>query len=191
MLPVLRETGCLFVTSAVESIDDTVLEHLRKGHTRAGFVRAVSLCRDAGLTLAPTFVPFTPWTTREGYAELIELLDTLDLIDHVAPIQLAIRLLITAGSPLLELPDIRRAVSEFDPASLTCPWVHADPAVDALQQQVMTLVAGSAHAPRLQTFRGIAALAGTEPRARRPFGRLLPPTLSEPWYCCAEPLETF
>jgi radical SAM superfamily enzyme YgiQ (UPF0313 family) len=196
VLPVLRETGCLFVTSAVESTDDVVLEHLRKGHTRADFVRAVSLCRDAGLTLAPTFVPFTPWTTTRGYAELIDVLDGLDLVEEVAPIQLAIRLLVTAGSPLLELPDIRRAVSQFDPASLTYPWTHPDAAVDALQQQVMTLVGESAHAPRLRTFRAIAALAGTEPRPRadrhgRPFGRLLPPTLSEPWYCCAEPLETF
>ncbi len=63
MLPLLRDTGCLFVTSAVESIDPVVLERLRKGHTRADFVAAVALCRDAGVHLSPTFVPFTPWTT--------------------------------------------------------------------------------------------------------------------------------
>ena len=32
-------TGCLFVTSAVESLDDRVLTLLDKGHTRAGFPR--------------------------------------------------------------------------------------------------------------------------------------------------------
>src|SRR5262249_61476108 len=31
----LRETGCLFVISAVESVDDEVLRKLDKGHTRA------------------------------------------------------------------------------------------------------------------------------------------------------------
>ena len=63
LLPRLRATGCLFITSAVESIDDGVLARLAMGHTRADFVRAVALCREAGLTLSPTFGPFTPWTT--------------------------------------------------------------------------------------------------------------------------------
>jgi radical SAM superfamily enzyme YgiQ (UPF0313 family) len=35
-LAALRDTGCLFVISAVESVDDVVLEKLDKGHTRAG-----------------------------------------------------------------------------------------------------------------------------------------------------------
>ena len=39
LLPVLRRTGCLFVTSAVESFDDAVLERLAKGHTQSGFPR--------------------------------------------------------------------------------------------------------------------------------------------------------
>ena len=51
MLPLLRETGCLFITSAVESIDDAVLRHLRKGHTRSDFVAVARLCREAGVTL--------------------------------------------------------------------------------------------------------------------------------------------
>ena len=66
MLPLLRDTGCLFVTSAVESIDPLVLTHLRKGHTREDFVRALALSRQAGVRLTPTFVPFTPWTTTAG-----------------------------------------------------------------------------------------------------------------------------
>src|ERR1700724_4324073 len=37
-LPKLRDTGCLFVTSAVESVDDSVLARLAKGHTRADFL---------------------------------------------------------------------------------------------------------------------------------------------------------
>ena len=56
--------------SAVESLDDDVLRRLDKGHTRADFVEAVGLMRDAGLTLSPTFITFTPWTTLAGYREL-------------------------------------------------------------------------------------------------------------------------
>ena len=58
-LPQLRETGCLFVTTAVESFDDEVLTHLRKGHTRTDVHEALEQCRAAGLTVSPTFVPFT------------------------------------------------------------------------------------------------------------------------------------
>jgi hypothetical protein len=163
MLPLLARTGCLFVTSAVESIDDEVLNHLRKGHTRADFIATVHLCRDGGLALSPTFVPFTPWTTLEGYDELLQTLDNLDLTERVAPIQLAIRLLITNRSPLLELPDIQAVIDEFDPASLTWPWRHPDPRVDALQHEVM---------------RGVAAKS----KQPRPVAHM-----TEAWYCCAEP----
>ena len=38
----LRDTGCLFVTSAVESLDDAVLARLDKGHTRADFLDVVA-----------------------------------------------------------------------------------------------------------------------------------------------------
>jgi len=100
LLPVLARTGCLFITSAVESIDDEVLRHLAKGHTRADFVVAVRLCREIGIALVPTFVAFTPWTRLEGYNELLQTLEQLELLEQVAPIQLAIRLLITNNSPL-------------------------------------------------------------------------------------------
>src|SRR3954451_1211670 len=67
LLPRLRVTGCAFVISAVESLDDAVLALLQKGHTRAGFIEALRLMRAAGLPMSPTFIPFTPWTTRESF----------------------------------------------------------------------------------------------------------------------------
>ena len=48
-------------------------------------------------------------------------IDALDLVDDVAPIQLAIRLLVTAESKLLELPDIRDLVDPFDAAVADVP----------------------------------------------------------------------
>ena len=103
------DTGCLFVTSAVESVDDAVLERSKGPHPRQTSTRSSRCCRAVGLTLAPTFVAFTPWTTLEGYVDLLETIAELDLVDHVAPIQLAIRLLIPAGSRLLELDEVVRA----------------------------------------------------------------------------------
>jgi hypothetical protein len=193
LLPILAGTGCLFVTSAVESVDEVVLAHLAKGHSRADFEEAVRLCREAGLGIAPTFVAFTPWTTLTGYVELLGTIATLGLIEDVAPIQLAIRLLVTGGSRLLELADIQRAIGPFDSASLTFPWVHGDSDVDALQRDVMALVASSAHAGRAASFSAIWELAHhraglrvppLNPRPGRPAAYM-----SEPWYCCAEPAE--
>lgn len=193
MIQVLHDTGCLFVTSAVESIDDAVLQRLRKGHTRADFVRAVALCRAAGLTLTPTFIPFTPWTTLDAYVELLTALEDLDLIHEVAPIQLAIRLLVTADSPLLELPDVRDRASAYDGASLTWPWTHEDARVDALQRQVMAIVRDGAARSRADVFADIAVVAraasGVPPRVAVASRTRAVPYVSEPWYCCAEPME--
>lgn len=139
-LPILRETGCLLVTTAAESVDDHVLEILDKGHTRDDFVRIVGVCREAGLVLNPTFVAFTPWISLEGYQDLLALLAELDLIDQVAPVQLALRLLIPAGSKLLELAEVREMARAFDSEALVHPWRHGDPRVDRLQAEVQALV---------------------------------------------------
>ena len=195
MLAVLRDTGCLFITSAVESIDDEMLVKLRKGHTRADFGWAVALCRQAGIRLTPTFIPFTPWTTLEGYVELLDELSALDLVEDVAPIQLAIRLLVTAESPLLELPDITRCVQPFDPTSLTWPWRHPDARVDALHEAVMRVVRDRSSAPRADVFDAIAGLAreslGLSSVPRLHGESTAGPRVTEPWYCCAEPMEQF
>ena len=189
VLPLLQATGCAFVTSAVESIDDDVLRKLEKGHTVADFERAVTLCREAGLELSPTFVAFTPWTTIESYCALLEAIDRLELVEHVASIQLAIRLLITEGSRLLELPDVRQIIGPFNVQSLTYPWRHQDERVDRLQATLTELVGSRLTAARCDVFSRAWDLAhdmacGTMPArvsASRP--RATVPYLNEPWYC--------
>ena len=188
-LPLLRETGCAFITSAVEAVDDAVLARLEKGHTRADFERAVHLCADAGVPLSPTFVTFTPWTTLESYRDFLSEIDRLNLVEHVAPIQYAIRLLVTDKSRLLELDDIKRLVRRFDPVSLTYPWVHADPRVDRLHAAVSSIVGVRIGAPRGEVFdrvwQAAHADAGTASAHRQPVlpSRASIPYLTEPWYC--------
>jgi hypothetical protein len=194
-LPKLKDTGCLFVTSAVEYLDDAVLRALDKGHTREDFLRVVRAFRALGMILHPTFVPFTQWTTVESYLDLLRVLHAESLVENVAPIQLGIRLLIPEGSRLLELDEVRRNLGPFDPQSLYYPWRHTDPRVDALSETVQAIAADgdrkkesrttvfsriwkAAHAgagldaPNIQTSSTIPAAV---------------PFLSEPWYCCAEP----
>jgi hypothetical protein len=194
-LPALRDTGCLFVTSAVEAVDDRILEIFAKHHTRADFVRVVSLFRETGLNLNPTFVTFNPWITLEGYRDLLRTIHDLELVGNVSPIQYAIRLLIPAQSRLLELPLVQEFVEEFDPAALVYPWTHPDPRVDRLHQDVLALVGTNqdAREDRAGIFdrvwalteaaigisaRDRVALAAGGARPQQPI-----PHLSEPWYC--------
>jgi radical SAM superfamily enzyme YgiQ (UPF0313 family) len=189
LLERLRGTGCVFVTSAVESLDDGVLAKLEKGHTRADFERVVRRCRDVGLTLVPTFVAFMPWTTMEGYLDLLRTIDRLGLVEHVAPIQLAIRLLIPQGSRLLELDDVRSCISHYDPRWLTHVWRHPDPGVDALQRDIEAMVGTNLTAERGRLFDRIWTVAHARaglPAPERPDPappRATVPYLNEPWYC--------
>ncbi len=196
MLPVLKATGCLFITAAVESVDDRVLDLLAKNHTNEDFARAVALCRAAGIALAPTFVAFTPWTTLEGYVALLKRLIELDLVESVPPIQLAIRLLIPQGSLLLELPGFQAHIGEFDPKLLGFPWKNPDARVDRLQLAVQELVAQAETQglSRREIFGRIWGLAHAAVGVDAPvlavteMGASIP-RLSEPWYCCAEPTD--
>jgi len=188
LLPVLRDTGCAFVTTAVESLDDEVLAKLDKGHTAAEVEAVVARCRDLGLMLAPTFIAFTPWTTLAGYARFLDDIERLDLVAHVAPVQLTLRLLVTWQSRLLELDDVRARIGAFDGTSLTFPWRHDDPAVDQLQRDTMRLVGLRPDADRAETFAAIRGLAdvalGRTPRPEPPrLARAAIPYLTEPWYC--------
>ena len=177
-------------------MDDRILEHLAKNHTNADFGHAVQLLRAAGIALAPTFVPFTPWTTLEGYIALLARLVELELIESVPPIQLAIRLLVPQGSELLGLPGFMGYLGAFDPKLLGYPWRHADTRVDALQKDIQAWVAeaeakGSTRRDSFARIWQLAhAAAGLTAPALPAAGAAVPAArLSEPWYCCAEPTD--
>jgi hypothetical protein len=194
-LPRLKDTGCLFVISAVEYLDDAVLRALDKGHTREDFLHVVHSFRALGMILHPTFVPFTQWTTLESYLDLLRVLQAESLIENVAPIQLGIRLLIPEGSRLLELDEVRSNIGPFDPQSLFYPWKHTDPRVDALSETVQAIAAeGDRRKESRSTvferiWKAAHAAAGLEAPSIQT-SHTSPaaiPFLSEPWYCCAEP----
>jgi radical SAM superfamily enzyme YgiQ (UPF0313 family) len=192
-LPALKRTGCLFITSAVESFDEEILSIFEKNHTRADFEAALQLCRENELLLVPTFVPFTPWTSLEGYRHFLRELVRLELVDQVSPIQAAIRLLIPPGSRLLELPEVQARLEGLDEAKLSYTWRSADPAVDALQQDLEYLVQSCAaqNVPRREVFRRIwerayqevGEAAGNVPLPDLPPASRFVPYLTEPWYC--------
>jgi radical SAM superfamily enzyme YgiQ (UPF0313 family) len=192
-LPTLRDTGCVLITSAVEAVQDRVLAILDKGHTRQEFLQALALCREIGIHLNPTFVAFMPWTTLDDYIQLLTVIAEQGLIDHVAPIQLAMRLLIPAGSKVLDVPEIDEVLDGFDDAALTYRWTHSDPRVDRLCDEALSLVqSGEADGASRQVM-FMRLWSAAYKIAERPIAPLPTPIeapvrgpvpyLSEPWYC--------
>lgn len=206
VFPELRELGCIFVVSAVESLSDAVLAHLQKGHDRRDVVAALGILDAAGIALRPTFVPFTPWETLEGYVDILDFVEQHDLIDHVDPVQYAIRLLVPPGSALLDDPSCGVWLGPLDPAAYTYTWAHPDPRMDRLYHEVAVRVEAAARAGEnaQDTFHTVRALAdaarGRElvavgavaapdlvlagAHAERPVSRRQPaPRLTESWFC--------
>jgi radical SAM superfamily enzyme YgiQ (UPF0313 family) len=192
----LAALGCVFVVSAVESLSDRILALLDKGHTGADVVAALGIMRAAGISLRPTFVSFTPFTTIDDYLALCRFIREHDLEQEVDPIQLAIRLLLPPGSLLLQRPELTPYLLGLDEEGLTHRWAHPDPRMDQLEQQVTALVEEATHAgePPSATFARIHAIAArlagqSAPPVTLKRRRAAPAHLSEPWFCCAQPTK--
>ncbi|HEU4388984.1 MAG TPA: CUAEP/CCAEP-tail radical SAM protein [Blastocatellia bacterium] len=197
IFPELASLGCLFVISAVESLSDTVLSRLDKGHSRADVYEALAIVREAGIALRPSFVAFTPWTTLDDYIDLLEFVDSQKLIDYVDPVQYSIRLLVPPRSLLLSAPDAGEWVGPLIQESFTYEWRHRDFRVDELQRQVSAIVeqAATDDEDPFITFYRIRDVAyavkgdvqTVRPRPVPRADRLRPPRMTESWFCCAEP----
>jgi hypothetical protein len=191
LLAELRDSGCLFMVSAFESLNDEMLARLDKGHTAADAALAVALLRVHSIDVRPSFLPFTPWTTRADVADLLDFVYEHDLVGSVDPVQYTIRLLLPAGSLLLDHPAIAPYLGPWDPARLSFDWTPNDPEMDVLQRELADLVEASVE-------RG-ESITETYARVRHAVG--LPavelaacttdrPRLTESWFCCAEPTDT-
>lgn len=189
----LAAAGCLFVTSAVECVNDEILERLDKGHTTADAADAVSLLRAHGIELRPSLLPFTPWTTLGDLVALVDFAVIHDLAPNIELVHWTIRLLLPEGSLLLGHPDMAPHLGDYDVAALGYRWSAADPAVDALQVELAALVEAqdAAGAPPAETFAAVAATirraAGLTAEAPQVPWAAERPRLTEAWFCCAEP----
>ena len=126
--PEFAASGCVFVVSAFESVDDAVLERLDKGHTAADAARAVAILRDAGIEVRPSWLPFTPWTTRDDLVALLDFVHEHDLVGSIDPVQYSVRLLLPEGSLLLDHPDLdARSSARGTPSARPTPGRHPIP----------------------------------------------------------------
>ncbi len=136
LLPELVECGASFAVSAFESTSDRVLARLQKGHTRRQMEELVAALRNSGLSLQPTWMPFTPWTALDDYLLMLRWIREQGLIPNVPPVQLSIRMLVPPHSALLEDDDAASWRGTLDSSNFTYRWQHPDPRMDALQLEV-------------------------------------------------------
>ena len=197
----LGTLGCAFIVSAVESLSPRALERLGKGHTRADVEEALRIVDAAGIPLRPTFVAFMPWVTAADYLELLDFVAQQGLVEHVDPVQYAIRLLVPPGSALLDAPESAEWLGPLDEGSFSYRWEHSDPRMDALQREIMALVerAAAEQQPIAETFAAVRALAeqrlgrlamvgsqllvGGASHSGEALRRRPVPHLTEAWFC--------
>lgn len=197
LLPELRDLGCAFVVSAVESLSDRVLAKLAKGHTAVDVDRLLDLMDEVGLALHPTLVPFTPWATLDDYLALLDFFERRGRAAHLPPVQLSIRLLLPPGSALLEEEQLRACLGPLDAEGLGWRWTHPDPRMDRLHESVAARVEAdeAAGVPGARTWKAVRLLAlsaagrgipderGTVDEPMPPAFRPEPPRLTEHWFC--------
>ncbi|HEX3565110.1 MAG TPA: CUAEP/CCAEP-tail radical SAM protein, partial [Acidimicrobiales bacterium] len=197
-LPDLADGGCAFVVSAFESVNDTTLAALDKGHTVAEASAAIVALRDHGIEVRPSWLPFTPWTTIEDLVDLADFVLDHDLVPNVDPVQYTIRLLVPEGSLLLSRSDMTPHLGPYDADHLGWTWTHPDPEIDLLQRELAALVEERVERDGAETFGAIDALIRS--RSARSWVRRSPreavstgpgpeqrARLTEPWFCCSEP----
>ncbi|MGA9767765.1 MAG: CUAEP/CCAEP-tail radical SAM protein [Blastocatellia bacterium] len=193
LIPELARAGCIFVVSAVESLSDTVLAHLEKGHTRGDVGRALHILRDAGIALRPSLVSFTPWTTIDDFIDVLDFVRSHNLVDHVDPVQYSIRLLVPPGSLLVSQPGADLWLGRLAEETFSYNWSHTDLRMDELHKQVVHLVEQAARSNEdagitFQRIRDAACrVRGDEETTSyvpeiAPL-RLRPPRLTEAWFC--------
>jgi radical SAM superfamily enzyme YgiQ (UPF0313 family) len=191
LFPELGRLGCTFMITAAESLSDTVLAKLEKGHTRADIQTALRIVQDAGIAFRPTWVAFTPWTSRGDYLDMLDFVAGEGLIDHVDPVQYSIRLLVPPGSRLLNSPAMAPYLGRLVREAFYYEWTHPDPRMDDLQRDITTTVAAAARSREdpgvtfARVRRLAEAAAGREPTPMAALApeRVRPPRLTEPWFC--------
>jgi radical SAM superfamily enzyme YgiQ (UPF0313 family) len=187
----LRKAGCLFVISAFESVNDSVLNHLDKGHSRKDIRELLEIVGAAGIAIRPTWVPFTPWTTIDDYIDLLEFISEQQLIQNVDPVQYTVRLLVPPGSLLLNQKEMKPYLVDLDQANFSHRWSHPDPRMDELQRNVSKTVERliESKTPTFIIFERVREVAYSvrgESVARLQgyfMPEIEPPRLTESWFC--------
>jgi radical SAM superfamily enzyme YgiQ (UPF0313 family) len=144
MLSSFQQLGCLEMTSAFEFPDESTLKILRKGITVDQMRRAVSILKEVGIHLKPTFITYNPWVNRDKMNVMDELLKDLGIEEPLDPMQTQTRLLLYKGSPLLKQAEIQNL--RLSDRGTYYAWTHPDERVD----DAYAALAGAGHDVRMR-----------------------------------------
>ena len=176
VLEELAECGVLFIVSAFESTNDRILELLDKGHTSDEMGTVVEAVRAMGMEIRPTFLPFTPWTTRSDILNLFEFLERWNL--DVDPIQMAIRLLVPEDSLLIST--CGSDLDGYDEHLLGYRWSSP---LDSLQREFASIVESGEGDMLNRMFHATLRDEGLPARDLQLDIEEGRPRLTEPWFC--------
>jgi hypothetical protein len=149
--------------------------------------RAVKIMERNGISIRPSWLPFTPWTERADLSDIMLFLADHSLLATTDPIQLTIRLLLPENSLLLDVPGTRELLDHYDPHLLSYQWRSPDPELDRLHLDLTNLadVTDMSVEPwdaMIQMWRRVMPDLPPPILSDRPN-----PRLTESWFCCAEP----
>ncbi len=190
----LTELGCIYITSAIESLSDETLTNLAKGHSSSDVNAALQLVDRAGIDFHPSFVPFTPWTKLEDFEDILVFVYQNSMEQTLEPVQLSIKLLVPSNSLLLETPAFSEFKTHYDVETFSYLWRYREPKVESLQNAIVDQVQKSqlCHDNFEDTFFALWSITeehlgrsiATPIRNKR---RADAVKSSEAWFCCAEP----
>ena len=181
LLPEMPELGVTFIVSAFESVDNHLLSVLDKGHTTPDLDTVLQSTAAAGIAIRPTWLPFTPWTSAQHFLDLLHFVETRQLADVTPPVQLGLRLLVPADSPLAAPMEEMGSLVNYDQDGLTWNWRHDDPRMDALQSELASMAERQASFAQIKEAACLALGAETWPDV--PVPHVHRPGLTEDWFC--------
>ncbi|MCY3568060.1 MAG: radical SAM protein [Chloroflexi bacterium] len=181
LLDEMAALGVTFITSAFESVDDRLLEILDKGHTASDLERVLHSTQAVGVALRPTWLPFTPWTSAADYLALLQFIESSALVGLTPPVQLGLRLLAPADSPLVEPMREMDALIGYDADGLTWNWRHPDERMDSLQADAAALAERGASFAEIK--QAACQALGAQPWPDAPAPHVHRPGLTEDWFC--------
>ena len=144
LLGSFRQLGCLELTSAFEFPDESTLKILRKGITVDQMRSAVSILKETGIRLKPTFITYNPWNNLDKMQDMEGMLKRLGIEEPLDPMQSQTRLLLYKGSPLLKQAEIQNL--KLADRGTYYTWTHPDERVDDAYAEL----AGAGHDVRMR-----------------------------------------
>ena len=187
----LASLNMVFVISAFETTNDKVLSILEKNHTRSDLNNSIEISQEFGIDIRPTWMPFSPWTELKDLSNIVELIEGYQLRETVDPIQLTIKLLIPKHSLIIQRPEIKKYLGNYEKESLSFQWKYENIDAEKLQFTLFDFILNNSELDEHKQYLGMVSIieefTSTKLLTNFKYDFKNVPKLSETWFCCAEP----